>query len=819
MQQKNFVRWYIGEGLREMFALWKRLMIFVPRYFSLVLLLRTLFSPWHRDISLKTWRGINIARSAQRLMWNLVARIIGATVRLTVITGGLIVWVFVICMGVAAAVAYVCAPGIMIIGIVLLFTSFKMIATGMIVLTCGVVWVAYQTFRVEKHEVYKRMSMKQLHAQEWFYRVYERIGVSKGDIPYDILDDFPAFQKFLNIRDITVEEFELIIAWEIEKQRDREESARLFSERKLMRVRPIGLHWHFGYTVHIDQYADDLTRFDGSDYAQYPFHGFEQEIELLEIVLARPHENNALLTGQAGIGRHMIVHELARRIRTGAYDHNFMTYMRVVQVDFSSVMAQAKSRGEDPEFVVHSLFHEAAYAGNIIIVVDNFEQYMDAKNQRGFSFTAIVDEYASLESFRMIGITTEEAFHEDVDTSQIIKRHFDVIPIHEMDDQRTMKVLFTRFYGKEHTPFTFQALRQIIRNAERYANTMPLPTRAIGLAVEVMLYWQKEGVGLITPQTVDAFITQKTGIPLGEIIEEEQIKLLSLEETLGNMVIGQDAAVRTVASAVRRMRSGMVRPHKPAGSFLFLGPTGVGKTEMAKAIAEVYFGSGDKVVRVDMSEYQGATALERMIGSKELDQQGVFVSEVREHPYALLLLDEIDKANPRVLDLFLQILDEGFVHDAFGRKVNFASMVIIATSNAGALMMKKMVEMGLDPAGEESKIVDNIIESGAFRPEFINRFDDVVIFGPLDGEEIVEVARLLLQKFVIRVSEEQNVDVIFDDDVIPKIIEKGYDPVFGARSIMHYVDDAIADVFAKKLIIGNVHRGETVRFSAEDMEL
>lgn len=802
-----------------MFAVWKRIMLFVPRYFSVGLLFRTLFVPWHRDISLKTWRGFSPLRSIERFLWNLFARVVGATVRLCVIFSSVVLWVFLSMLGLFGVILYVCAPGALIVAVILFFSPLRFGAFLVFIFTLLIIYSAYRTFRVSGHLLYTTMSMKQLHEQEWFYRVYERIGVTPAEIPYEILDDFQVFQKFLTKRDITVEEFESIIAWEIEQQQGREEDAKFFSEKKMLQQRPIGLNWHFGYTVQLDRYVDDLTRSDASDYMQYSFHGFDQEMSMIEIVLARPHENNIVLTGPAGVGRHMIIHELARRIRTGYFENNFMQHMRVVQCDFASVITQAKSRNEDPEFVIRSLFHEAAHAGNVIFVVDNFEQYIETNASRGFSFTMIIDEYASLESFRMIAIATDEAFHENIDMNQIIKRHFDVIPVHEMDEKHAMKVLFTRFYGKKHTPFTYQALRQIITDSTRYTNLAPLPTRAIGLAVEVLLSWQRTGVGFITPQTVDAFITQKTGIPVGEIAQDEQTKLLSLEDSLREMIIGQDVAVQTVASAVRRMRSGMSQSNKPAGTFLFLGPTGVGKTEMAKAIASQYYGSSDSIVRIDMSEYQGQNAVDRLIGSKELGQQGVFVSAVREHPYALLLLDEIDKANPRVLDLFLQILDEGFVHDAFGRKVSFTSMVIIATSNAGALMIKKMVDMGMDPSQEEAKVIDGIIESGAFRPEFINRFDDVVIFGPLEGTEVHEVTQLLLQKFAARVLEEQNLEVNFAPGVVEKVIEKGYDPIFGARSIMHYIDDAIADVFAKKLIVGNVHRGEMIQFTVEDMEL
>ncbi len=818
MNQKNFTNWYYRLGLQQMIAIGKRISIFIPRFFAFTLLTQTLFSPWHRDVSLKNWRGFNPLRSFERISWNIFSRIIGACVRSCVLITGVILWVVLFFGSIIGIVVYVFAPVILLVLPFLFMSSFMVYVIGFFVVTLGIVALAYHTYRVGGHLSYKLMDMHTLHQQAWFYRVYERIGVAQSDIPYDILGDFHAFEQYLVKHDVTVKEFESIIAWEIEKQKEREEAQLFFSEIKMRNIRPFGLNWHFGYTVHLDRYVEDLVVYDRSEYANSPFSGYEQEMKMLEIVLSRPQENNVIITGQAGIGRHMIVHELARRIRTGYYDGTFMQHMRILQCDFTSVIAQAKSIGDDPEFVIHNLFHEAAYAGNVIFVIDNFDQYMHTDTNRGFSFITIIDEYASLPSFCMIGITTEDAFHETVDAHHVTMRHFDIIPIHEMDEECAMKILFAKFYGKEHTPFTYQALRQVIADAERYVNTAPLPMRAISLATEVLLYWQNHSSGFITAQTVDAFINEKTGIPVGNIDTEEQEKLLSLEDLFHQRIVGQDGAVQAVASSVRRMRSGMVRPNKPAGSFLFLGPTGVGKTEMAKTVSQQYFGSSEKVVRIDMSEYQGVNAVDRLIGSKELNQQGAFVSAVREHPYAVLLLDEIEKANPLVLDLFLQVLDEGFLHDAFGRKVSFTSMIIIATSNAGSLIIKKMIEMGINPKDAEKKVIDAVIEGGFFRAEFINRFDDVVIFEPLRGEMVQSVAVMLLEQFAHRVGEEQHITLAFDPEVANHIIEKGYNPIFGARSLAHFIDDAISDALAKKLIMGNIHRGETVRFGIADMD-
>ena len=817
MNKKSFFNWYIKDGLREFFAIWKRLIVFIPKYFSINLLFRTLFSPWHKDISYKNWRGFNPVKSTQKIVWNVFACIIGGIVRITIISVALIVWICVCVLGCIIILMYIAAPLFWIVSFVFFFHAYWIVAVITFAVTVGVILFAYRIFRISGHASYAQMDIMDLHLQKWFYRVYERIGVNKKDIPQGVLTDFGALTDFLIKNDVTTEEFEKIIAWEIEKQQEREEDARFFSAKKFLKRRPIGLNWHFGYTVTLDKYAQDITRFDTSNYVYAPFFGFDEEMHLVEIVLARPIENSVMITGEAGSGRHMIVHELARRIRSGYFADNFMKHMRVLQCDFSSIMAQVRSEGGDAELVINNLFHEAAYAGNVILMVDNFEKYMHTQNSHGFSFSAIIDEYASMQSFRMIAVTTESGFYDSINENRVLMRHFDVVPVQEMSEENAMRVLFARFYGKDHTPFTYQSLRQILINSQKYTNTSPLPARAIDLAMEVFVLWQSHGAGFITAQTVDDFIREKTGVPVGKMQEGESEQLLSLEDSFHEQIVGQETAVRSVAAAVRRMRSGMARSGKPAGSFLFLGPTGVGKTEMAKVLAQQYFGARDKILRLDMSEFQGDAALDRLIGSKSLNQQGILTTAAREHPYGLLLLDEIEKASPRVLDVFLQVLDEGFLHDSFGRKVNFSTMIIIATSNAASIAIKQMIENGATEDVMKKEVIDTIIKSGTFRPEFLNRFDDVVIFHPLSNDHIPNVTSMLLAKFSARMDKEQHITVAFDESVVQKIITDGFDPVFGARSLIHYIDDKIADALAKKLITGDVKRGEVVRFTAEDM--
>jgi ATP-dependent Clp protease ATP-binding subunit ClpA len=366
--------------------------------------------------------------------------------------------------------------------------------------------------------------------------------------------------------------------------------------------------------------------------------------------------------------------------------------------------------------------------------------------------------------------------------------------------------------------FTYPAIVEILRSAENYITEGVMPDKATDLLMEIPSFMNQKGVVLIDKAAVLDFVHFKTKIPVGEIGAEEKSKLENLETELHKRIVGQNDAVVAVANAMRRARAGVRDPKKPIGSFLFLGPTGVGKTETAKALAAVYFDSEEKMARLDMSEYQGTDALQRLIGSFESGKPGTLSMLVKNFPYGVLLLDEFEKTNPEVQNLFLQVLDEGFFSDMGGHKVNVKNIIFIATSNAGSDLMYESIAHGESIQALKQVIVDSIIKKGTLKPELLNRFDGVILFNPLERKDITEVARIMAQALKKRLREEQSIDLVVNEPLIEALVKEGLDPLFGGRPMARAVKEKIEKRIAEKIINGTIGTGATVELTEEELK-
>jgi ATP-dependent Clp protease ATP-binding subunit ClpC len=812
-----FPIWYYTVGLAGIFRLVFVFLRFTTHRFNIGGLFFTLLSPWKRDVSFQTWRGFRPILMLQALMNNLITRFLGMIVRSVVLILGIGVLVFTSVGVVLMAFAYVVAPFFLLGGSVVIGSLLGVLAgVAVFVLSAGIVLIALLAWHGAS-EMEHDFTLEPALAP-WRRRTFLRLGLAPDEVSAATLAIPERRTAWLAERRIAPELFEE--AWEIEHAAyaERERGRRFWEWEHLKRSVPIGKYWAYAYTPRLDRFVSDLSEHDFSNYRNREFIGRERVMDMLALTLTRPVDNSALLIGDPGIGKRSAVHAFAERIRENRFDEKALDEARLVLFDLGQAISVARTEGIDEKGFVRELFDEATYAGNVILVIENLELFLDPESPTAMG--DVLNDYLSLPTCRVIGLMTSEAYHTLGQRQIPALKYFEAILVSEPTKAETIRILLDTFQKLEQKRplFTLQALHAIVDGAERHNWEMPFPERAIDLAQEVLLYWEKHPTtGLIERTTVEDFLEEKSGIPMGEATAEEKTKLLNLEALLHERVIGQHEAIKQIAEAFRKARTGLGNDKKPIGSFLFLGPTGVGKTETAKALAHVYFGSEDRMVRLDMSEFQTPQAIDELVGSNEMNIQGRMTTLVKEHPYSILLLDELEKAYPRALDLFLQILDEGYVTDGFGHRVNFRNCIIIATSNAGADFIHQATEAGRSMQEIERELIDGIIAQNIFRPEFLNRFDGVVLFNSLTAEEMETVTRLKLGAFASRLYKEKKIRLEFTPEAIRTVVTRGYEREFGARSINRYIADVVEDTIVKKLLEGSLTEGSLVTFTENDL--
>ena len=585
----------------------------------------------------------------------------------------------------------------------------------------------------------------------------------------------------------------------------------------LARIPGIAASWAYGHTPTLEKFSSDL-RYEISG-SPLQLIGHEREIRLLESALLKQEGANAIIVGEPGTGKNTILLGLAQMIMTGKV-FSQLESKRIFKLFGPSITASAKTKGETEELLI-TLFNETAKAGDIIIVLEDFPEFVKSLSDLGVSASQILGPYLSSRATHFIALANTSSFRKVLERDAALMKYFEKIEIFEPDESSLIEIL------KDVAPLierglnnkiivTYQALEKIAESAIKYIVTGALPERAINILQESAAEAASRKTVFIDSDFILNFVSKKTNMPLGEISGKEQEKLLDLEKILHKRVIGQDEAVISVADAVKRARAGIRDPKKPIGTFLFLGPTGVGKTETAKTLAETYFGNEEAMIRFDMTEYQTEEGLAKLTGSLENNEPGILSSRVRSTPYSVVLLDEFEKAHSKVIDLFLQVLDEGFFSDAFGQKINMKNTIIIATSNAGSNMIWELVKTGVSPSGQKEQIIFGIRKEGKFKPELLNRFDSIIIFRPLESPELRKIARLMLQKLASRLKE-QEINLEITDNLVEAVVKNGYDPAFGARPMRRFIQEKIEKTIADKIISGDIKRGSDFSFSEKDI--
>lgn len=642
---------------------------------------------------------------------------------------------------------------------------------------------------------------------------FQRERITIKDCLLVLAEKSDCFQKTLAERRIQSEDFFQVVLWCENLEKELEFKKGFWKKENLLKKGTLGRNWAAGYTINLDNYAIDITELERK--RGFPkIFGHQEEISELERILQKKEQNNVLLVGEPGVGRKAVIRAVAQKSFFGKSFPD-VNYKRFLEIDIFSLVAQAPSL-ERVDQILDNCFKEAIFAKNVILVIDNFHNFISSEgDKKKIDISGILARYLHLATFQLIAITTYEKLHQVIERNRALLDLFEKIEVKELSKKETLTFLENIVFSYEKKYkifFSYQSLREIIDLSDQYLPNRFFPKKAIELLDELAIYLQEKNKKIAFIKDVDYVLSKKVEIPLGALAERERKVLLNLEKLIHQRVINQEEGVKEISRALRRARAQIKTRKGPIGSFLFLGPTGVGKTETAKALAEIYFGSEERMIRLDMSEFQNLSDIERLLGNGS--QEGLLTVPVRENPFSLVLLDELEKAHQKILNLFLQVLDEGYIRDGQGRKVDFRNTIIIATSNAGAEIIREDIkkDMKLDLIKEE--LLDFLLKNRVFTPEFINRFDSVVVFKPLTKDNLVKIAGLMLKKLAKNLKK-QGIEIEIEEKIKEKLAELGYSPEFGAREMRRVLQERIENILARAILEQKIKSGDKVRLKVE----
>lgn len=636
-----------------------------------------------------------------------------------------------------------------------------------------------------------------------------------GDIVVAVFESEPSLRDYFLKFEITEDDLKQAVYWQRRHDEQREAAGKFWHRERLLDTSGIGKHWAGGYTLNLDRVATDITA--QTRLEKFPRHLFGRQVEVQTLSRMLLQGGDAVLVGPPGVGRHTVLRAFAYLVNTGQVSRS-LAYKRILQIDTGSIIAGTTSVN-DIVAKIETLFGEAYRAGNVILVINDFDAMFDSTPEAGrVNATEALLPYLK-SALQVIGITTPAGYAGTIGKNPQLRELMGKVEVAEPDNERMLLILqdAVREYERGGIFFTLAAIKEIISLADKLIQDLPNPEKSLEILKDAAYYVAMETADKVVQKShVQKVVSARTKVPVEKVEGEEKEKLINLESILHERIIGQDEAIQEIAGALRRGRSGVRSEKKPIGSFLFLGPTGVGKTETTKALASVMFGDEKNIVRLDMSEFQEIHGINRLIGDADTKTSGILTEAVIAKPFAVILLDEIEKAHPKILDLFLQVLDEGRLTDALGRTVSFINTMIIATSNAGAETIREMVKSGKNPAAAREELLDTILRQNLFRPEFLNRFDGIVIFRPLSEEELVQVAYLLLQELNSRLAA-KNIQINITPELAQAVVKGGFSAEFGARPLRRYIQEKIENYVANGVIAGEYQPGTVIEIPPEKL--
>jgi ATP-dependent Clp protease ATP-binding subunit ClpC len=584
-----------------------------------------------------------------------------------------------------------------------------------------------------------------------------------------------------------------------------------------MQTGGIARDWSFGYTPTLDRYGINLSMSLGMQRMSSDTPTHETTIDQIIEAFSKGGRQNVALVGDAGVGKTTIVESFAERLLdAGSSIPSNLKFRQVFLLDSGSIISAAPGRGE-VEQLVGQIIHEAYRAKNVILCLDNahlfFEDAVGSVN-----IANLLMPILEAGRVRMILAIDEQRLLQIGQTNPGIVNalnRINVAPADEAETLAAMEDAVLQLESQHKVVYMYQALKEAYRLAGRYIYDLAMPGQAIKL-LEMSARYAEEGK-FVTAVSVEQAIEQSLGVKVGTSnIDEEREKLLNLEDLIHQRMIDQTRAVGVVCDALRRARTGVRNQDRPIGTFLFLGPTGVGKTELAKSLAAVYFNGEDNLVRVDLNQFVTIDDVQNLTADAA-DNPTSLTAQVMKRPFSVVLLDEIEKAHPNVLTALLQVLDEGVLRDAKSREVSFRDCIVIATSNAGAERIRELIGQGEDIDQFEDQLVNELIDSNQFRPEFLNRFDEIVLFGPLGKDELLQVVDIIVSG-VNKTLANQKIRVEVETDAKASLVAAGYDPRLGARPMRRVVQRVVENNVAKKVLSGEAAGGSVIKITKADVD-
>lgn len=637
-----------------------------------------------------------------------------------------------------------------------------------------------------------------------------------------------------------------------------------------------------GNTKALGTYGRDLTKAAKGGEID-PVIGRSDEIQRVVQILCRRTKNNPVLIGEPGVGKTAVAEGLALKIASGEVPE-LLKDKRVVALDLNSMIAGAKYRG-DFEERIKGVIEEIKSSKDVILFIDELHTIIGAGSAEGSTDAAnILKPSLARGDFQVLGATTINEYKKYIEKDAALERRFQSVMVGEPTEEETIEILKglrDRYEAHHKVKITDEAIESAVKLSSRYISDRYLPDKAIdlidesasrvrlqgmtmpdnikeiedkikeiekekesavasqdfenaaklrdeGKALEEKLNSEKENwqkgnhqCGEVTEEDIAKIVSDWTGVPVVQLTQEESERLLNMEEILHKRVIGQDDAVTAISKAIRRGRVGLKDPNRPVGSFIFLGPTGVGKTELCKALSQVMFGDENATIRLDMSEYMEKHTVSKLIGSPPgyvgYDEGGYLTDKIRRKPYSVVLFDEIEKAHPDVFNILLQILEDGRLTDSQGRTVDFKNTIIIMTSNVGARLItdEQNKTLGFSSQEDKEKSFETVKEKvlkelkDMFRPEFLNRVDDIIVFNKLNEDDIERIAEKMLNSLKDRLKN-LDIDITFTSTAVKEIAKQGYDPTYGARPLRRAITSKIEDVLSEKILDGEVEKGKAV---------